>query len=170
MDLREYIRGVPDFPRPGILFRDITPLLSSPLALRYAIDKMSEECAALNPDAIVCVEARGFLFAAPMAYQLGIPLVPVRKMGKLPYETNSVTYDLEYGTDTVEIHVDAISKGHRVVIVDDLLATGGTMAASAKLVEQTGGVIAGLSVLIELCELKGRALLDGYDLISLIEY
>jgi adenine phosphoribosyltransferase len=170
MDLREYIRDVPDFPRPGILFKDITPLLSSPAALKYAIDWMSEKCAALNPDALICVEARGFLFAAPVAYQLGIPLVPVRKMGKLPYETNSVTYDLEYGTDTVEVHVDAIFKGQRVVIVDDLLATGGTMAASAKLVEQTGGEIAGLSVLIELCELKGRALLDEYDLISLIEY
>jgi adenine phosphoribosyltransferase len=170
MDLREYIRDVPDFPRPGILFKDITPLLSCPAALRNAIDQMGEKCAALNPDIIVCVEARGFLFAAPIAYQLGIPLVPVRKKGKLPYETNSVTYDLEYGTDTVEIHVDAISEGRRVVIVDDLLATGGTMAASAKLVEQTGGKIAGLTVLIELGELKGRARLDGYDLISLIEY
>ncbi len=170
MDLREYIRDVPDFPRPGILFKDITPLLSCPAALRHAIDQMGEKCAALNPDTIVCVEARGFLFAAPIAYQLGIPLVPVRKKGKLPYETNSVTYDLEYGTDTVEVHVDAISEGHRVVIVDDLLATGGTMAASAKLVEQTGGKIVALTVLIELCELKGRARLDGYDLISLIEY
>mgnify|MGYP001245390096 CR=1 FL=1 len=170
MDLREYIRDVPDFPRSGILFKDITPLLSCPAALRHAIDQMGEKCAALNPDTIVCVEARGFLFAAPIAYQLGIPLVPVRKKGKLPYETNSVTYDLEYGTDTVEVHVDAISEGQRVVIVDDLLATGGTMAASAKLVEQTGGKIAALTVLIELCELKGRARLDGYDLISLIEY
>ncbi|MDA0769952.1 MAG: adenine phosphoribosyltransferase [SAR202 cluster bacterium Casp-Chloro-G4] len=170
MDLTEYIRDVPDFPQPGILFKDITPLLSHPPALRQAIDQMGERCAALNPDTIVCIEARGFLFAAPMAYKLGVPLVPVRKRGKLPYQTHSVTYDLEYGSDTVEVHVDAISQGHRVVIVDDLLATGGTMAAAAKLVEQTGGEIAGLSVLIELGDLHGRDRLGGYEVISLIEY
>ena len=170
MDLKEYIRDVPDFPRPGILFKDITPLLSHPPALRHAIEQMGERCAALEPDTIACIEARGFLFAAPMAYQMGKPLVPIRKKGKLPYLTYEVTYDLEYGSDTVEVHVDGISDGHRVVIVDDLLATGGTMAAAARLVEQTGGEIAGLSVLIELCELKGRDRLNGYDLISLIEY
>ncbi|MCH8826414.1 MAG: adenine phosphoribosyltransferase [Chloroflexi bacterium] len=170
MDLRDYIRDVPDFPRPGILFKDITPLLSHPPALRYAIKEMGKRCAALDPDTIVCIEARGFLFAAPMAYEMGKPLVPIRKRGKLPYKTLSVTYDLEYGTDTVEVHVDAISEGDRVVIVDDLLATGGTMAAAARLVEQTGGEIAGLSVLIELSELNGRAMLGGYGLISLIEY
>lgn len=170
MDLREYIRDVPNFPHPGILFKDITPLLSHPPALRYAIDEMGEKCAELKPDTIACIEARGFLFAAPMAYRMGIPLVPVRKKGKLPYHTYAVTYDLEYGSDTVEVHVDAISDGNRVVIVDDLLATGGTMAAAAKLVEQTGGEIVGLSVLIELSELKGRDLLGGYNIISLIEY
>ena len=139
-------------------------------ALRYAIDLMGKKCAALEPDTIVCIEARGFLFAAPMAYQMDKPLVPVRKHGKLPYHTHEVRYDLEYGTDAVEVHVDAISNGDRVVIVDDLLATGGTMAAAARLVEQTGGEIVGLSVLIELRELNGRASLGDYDVISLIEY
>ena len=170
MDLKEYIRDVPDFPQPGILFKDITPLLRHPPALRHAIDKMGEMCAALNPDTIACIEARGFLFAAPMAYKMGKPLVPVRKKGKLPYQTHKVTYDLEYGSDTVEVHVDAIAAGHRVVIVDDLLATGGTMAAAAKLIEKTGGEIAGLAVLVELTDLNGRARLGDYDLISLIEY
>ena len=170
MDLRKYIRDVPDFPQPGIIFKDITPLLGHPPALRYAVDKMGEMCAALNPDAIVCIEARGFLFAAPIAYQMSKPLVPVRKMGKLPYRTHSVTYDLEYGTDTVEVHIDAISDGSRVVIVDDLLATGGTMAAATKLIERTGGEIAGLSVLVELTDLNGRARLSDYDVISLIKY
>ena len=170
MDLRKYIRDVPDFPQPGILFKDITPLLSYPPALRCAIQEMGKKCAELDPDTIVCIEARGFLFAAPMAYEMGKPLVPVRKQGKLPYDTHSLTYDLEYGSDTVEIHVDAIADGHKVVRVDDLLATGGTMAAAAKLIEQTGGEIVGLSVLIELSELNGRALLDGYDVNSLIKY
>ncbi len=170
MDLSEYIRDIPDFPRPGILFKDITPLLAEPKALREAVDRLSELCAPLQIDAIVSIEARGFLFAAPLAYCIGKPLIPVRKKGKLPYETYSVTYDLEYGTDTVEVHTDAISDGHRVLIVDDLLATGGTMAAAAKLVERAGGTIAGLAVLAELTDLGGRDRLKDYKTFSLVKF
>ena len=170
MDLSEYIRDIPDFPRPGILFKDITPLLAEPKALREAVNRLSELCAPLQIDTIVSIEARGFLFAAPLAYCIGKPLIPVRKKGKLPYETYSVTYDLEYGTDTVEVHTDAISDGHRVLIVDDLLATGGTMAAAAKLVERAGGTIAGLAVLAELTDLGGRERLKDYKTFSLVKF
>ena len=170
MDLSEYIRDIPDFPRPGILFKDITPLLAEPNAFHEAVDWLSELCTPLRVDTIVSIEARGFLFAAPLAYCTGKPLVPVRKKGKLPYDTHSVTYDLEYGTDTVEVHTDAISDGHRVLIVDDLLATGGTMAAAAKLVERTGGTIAGLAVVLELTDLGGRKRLKDYDTFSLVRF
>ncbi len=170
MDLSEYIRDIPDFPRPGILFKDITPLLAEPKALHEAVDRLSELCAPLKVDTIVSIEARGFLFAAPLAYCIGKPLIPVRKKGKLPFDTYSVTYDLEYGTDTVEVHTDAISNGQRVLIVDDLLATGGTMAAAAKLVESTGGTIAGLVVLLELTDLGGRERLKDYTTLSLVKY
>ena len=169
MDLSEYIRDIPDFPRPGILFKDITPLLAEPRAFHEAVDWLSELCAPLRVDTIVSIEARGFLFAAPLAYCTGKPLVPVRKKGKLPFDTYSVTYDLEYGTDTVEVHVDGISNGHRVLIVDDLLATGGTMAAAAKLVERTGGTIAGLAVVLELTDLGGRERLKDYNTLSLVK-
>lgn len=170
VDLTGYIRDIPDFPRPGVLFKDITPLLAEPKALREAVDRLSELCEPLRVDTIVSIEARGFLFAAPLAYCMGKPLVPVRKKGKLPFDTHSVTYDLEYGTDTVEVHTDGIAKGHRVLIVDDLLATGGTMAAAAKLVERTGGEIVGLAVLVELTELGGRGLLKDYNTLSLVKY
>ena len=170
MELREYIRDIPDFPRPGILFKDITPLLSEPAALRDAVDQMAALCHPQDLDTIVSIESRGFLFAAPLAYCLGKPLVPVRKQGKLPYDTHMVTYDLEYGSDTVEVHTDAISQGQRVLIVDDLLATGGTMAAAAKLVEQAAGKVAGLIVLVELTDLKGRERLKDCDIMSLIKY
>ena len=170
MDLKRYIRGIPDFPRPGILFRDITPLLKDPAALREAVDKLAEYCASRRADAIVGVEARGFLFAAPLAYRLGIPLIPVRKGGKLPFETHTVSYALEYGSDAVEVHTDAIASQQRVVIVDDLLATGGTLAAAASLVKKTGGQVSGLAVLVELTDLKGRSLLECYDIHSLIKY
>ncbi|MCH8061949.1 MAG: adenine phosphoribosyltransferase [Chloroflexi bacterium] len=169
MDLSEYIRDIPDFPRPGILFKDITPLLAEPRAFHEAVDWLSELCAPLRVDTIVSIEARGFLFAAPLAYCTGKPLVPVRKKGKLPFDTYSVTYDLEYGTDTVEVHIDGISNGHRVLIVDDLLATGGTMAAAAKLVERTGGTIAGLAVVLELTDLGGRERLKDYNTLSLVK-
>ena len=124
MELKSYIRDIPDFPVPGILFRDITPLLGDSGAMKFAIDSMMEMCEAMRPDVIVSVESRGFLFAAPLAYRMGKPLVPVRKPGKLPYDTYSATYELEYGTDSLEIHRDAISAGQRALIVDDLLATG----------------------------------------------
>ena len=169
MDLSEYIRDIPDFPRPGILFKDITPLLAEPRAFHEAVDWLSEICAPLRVDTIVSIEARGFLFAAPLAYCTGKPLVPVRKKGKLPFDTYSVTYDLEYGTDTVEVHIDGISNGHRVLIVDDLLATGGTMAAAAQLVERTGGTIAGLAVVLELTDLGGRERLKDYNTLSLVK-
>jgi len=170
MDLKKYIRDIPDFPRPGILFRDITPLLGQPAAFRYAIDQLAEQCYSREVDTIVSIESRGFLFAAPLAYRMDKPLVPVRKSGKLPYMTHSVTYDLEYGTDTVEVHADAISHGQRVLIIDDLLATGGTMSAAARLVEQTGGEVICLAVLVELADLKGRERLKEYETISLIQY
>ncbi len=170
MELRDYIRDVPDFPRPGILFRDITPLLKDAAAFRAAVDRLVEYCEPLRLDAIVGIESRGFLLAAPLAYCIGAPLIPVRKKGRLPFETHTVSYDLEYGTDALQVHTDAISEGQHVIIIDDLLATGGTMSAAAKLVEQTGGQVAGLVALIELTDLNGRGQLNGYDIFSLIEY
>ena len=163
MELKEYIRDVPDFPKPGILFRDITPLLKEPAAFREAVDRLAAKYAAEELDVIVGIEARGFVLAAPLAYSLGKALVPVRKEAKLPFETHRVSYALEYGSDAVEIHTDAISSGQRVLIVDDLLATGGTMAAAARLVEIAGGQVVGLAVLVELADLDGRARLRGYD-------
>ena len=170
MDLRPYIRDVPDFPKPGILFKDITPLLKAPAAFRYAIDAMAREYGTRDVDAITGVDARGFLLAAPLAYRLGKPLVPVRKRGKLPFDTVIAEYDLEYGTDAVEVHVDGISSGQSVVVVDDLLATGGTLAATVDLIERTGGRVEGVAVLVELTELNGRERLQGYDLLSLIAF
>ena len=170
MNLKDYIRDVPDFPTPGILFRDITPLLKDPKAFRSTIDMFAERYADAQIDVVVGIESRGFLFAAPLSYRLGIPFVPIRKQGKLPYDTHKVTYALEYGSDAVEVHVDAISTGSKTLIVDDLLATGGTMAASAKLIEQVGGEVAGLAVVIELTDLNGRAMLSGYDVHALVKY
>ena len=170
MDLRDYIRDVPDFPEPGILFRDITPLLQSPQAFDHAIDRLVGACSGRPFDAVCGIDARGFLFAAPLALRLGKPLVPVRKAGKLPSETVSVTYSLEYGEAAVEMHADAVSEGERVLIVDDVLATGGTLAAAAKLVGAAGGVVAGAVVLVELTALGGRQALDGCDVLPLITY
>ena len=170
MDLTQHIRDVPDFPTPGILFRDITPLLQHPAAFRFAVDQMAERFADTSFDAIVGIESRGFLFASPLAYKLGIPLVPARKQGKLPYETNSVSYELEYGTDSIEVHVDAVRPGDRVLIVDDLIATGGTLAATVELIERIGGSVAGVGVVIELSDLNGRDLLSGHDVESLLTY
>jgi len=171
MNLKEHIRTIPNYPKPGILFRDITPLLSSPSALRYAIDELANKInQEMEVDTIGSIEARGFLFAAPIAYKLNKPLVPIRKPGKLPFSTRYVTYDLEYGRDKIEIHEDAITEGEKVVLVDDLLATGGTMDAAATLVENCGGVISGLATLIELTELEGRSNLSNYHTVSLIEY
>ena len=170
MDLKQYIRDIPDFPVEGVLFRDITPLLQEPAAFRYVIDRLAERYEADSIDVVLGIEARGFLIGAPLAYRLQKPFVPVRKEGKLPYETRAVKYALEYGQNVVEVHTDAVSEGQRAVMVDDLLATGGTMAAGAELVESMGGQVAGLAVIIELIDLDGRERLSGYDVYSLEQY
>ena len=170
MNLASLIRDVDDFPVPGILFRDITTLLKDGPAFRSALDQLTEMVRALNADKIVAIESRGFIFGAPIAYSLGIGFVPVRKLGKLPAETITAAYDLEYGTNTVEMHRDAIDPGDRVVIVDDLLATGGTTRATIELVEQLEGEMAGLAFLIELTDLGARQYLEGYEIITLVRY
>ncbi len=170
MDLRAYIRDVPDFPKPGVMFKDITPLLVDPAAFAYSVAKMSAHFATRKIDAIAAAEARGFLFAAPMALELRKPLIPLRKPGKLPYATHSFKYDLEYGSAELHVHTDAVVPGSSVLLVDDVLATGGTMAAACKLIEQAGGSVAGCAFLIELSFLKGRTLLTGRDCFSLITY
>ena len=166
--LRRLVRDVPDFPQPGILFRDITPLLGDAAAFRAVVDALA--AAYRGVEAVVAIESRGFILGAPIAYALGAGLVPVRKLGRLPSATLRAEYALEYGTNTLEIHRDAIQPGARVVIVDDLLATGGTVRAAANLVERLGGVIAGISVLAELTALRGRDLLAAYDVRSLVAY
>ena len=170
MDLREKVRVIEDFPKEGISFKDITTLISDGEALKEAVDKMAEFFKDENIDLVVGPEARGFIFGVPVAYALGAGFVPVRKPGKLPADTVKVEYDLEYGSDILEIHKDAIKPGSRVAIVDDLLATGGTIAAVTKLVEQVGGEVVGLSFAIELEELKGREKLKDYDVMSLLKY
>lgn len=163
MDLRKYIRDVPDFPKKGIVFFDITPLLLYPEAFAHTIDKLAERFKNSGANKILAAEARGFIFGAPLAYKLGIGFVPVRKTGKLPWTCTSVTYDLEYGTDTLCMHTDAVEKGDKVLIVDDVLATGGTMAGMIKLVETTGGTVSGIALLLELGFLDGRNKVKGYD-------
>jgi adenine phosphoribosyltransferase len=170
MDLTAYIRDVPDFPKPGVLFKDITPLLADPKAFGYAVAKMAAHFATAPLGAIAAAEARGFLFAAPLALELNLPLVPLRKPGKLPYKTHSFKYDLEYGSAELHMHIDGIPEGSKVLLVDDVLATGGTMAAAGKLVEQAGGSVAGCAFLIELGFLGGRAHLPGYEVFSLLTY
>lgn len=170
MDIKSLIRDIPDFPKPGIVFRDITTLLSNPEGLRYTIDSMAEQCADLAVDYIVGMESRGFIFGAPLAYRMNVGFIPVRKPGKLPAAVHSVEYDLEYGTDTLEIHQDAASPPSRVLIVDDVIATGGTAAATAKLVEQTGCELAGFGFIIELTALAGRAKLPDVPIVALVEY
>ena len=164
------IRDIPDFPKPGILFKDITPVLSNPQAMQEVVSELSAFARGVGPDLIVGIESRGFLFGIPVALELEIGFVPIRKLGKLPYKTVTEEYALEYGSNTVEIHQDAIHPGQRVLIVDDLLATGGTAAAAAKLVERVGGVVIGFAFLVELGFLPGRALLKGYDVKALITY
>ena len=170
MNLKDYIRGIPDFPEPGILFRDITPLLASPAAFDCAVAQLVEKCREPDFDVVVAIESRGFLFGAPLARELCKPLVPVRKPGKLPAETRSVKYDLEYGSNVLEIHTDAIQQGQRALIVDDLLAIGGTLSAASRLVEDSGGEAVKLAVVIELAFLDGRSKLQGQDVVSLIQY
>lgn len=167
-ELRDLVRDVPDFPQPGILFRDVTPLLASGPALRSAVDSLAGAFSGV--DAVVGIESRGFILGAPVAYALGVGMVLVRKLGRLPRATERAEYDLEYGTNTIEIHHDAIQPGQRILIVDDVLATGGTAAAAAELVERLGGEVAGIAVLIELSGLGGRDRLAGYPVVSLIAY
>ena len=168
--LKDFIREVPDFPKPGILFRDITPLLADPEALAAAIDALSEPFLDGDIDVVAAVEARGFIFGSAVARRLGAGFVPLRKQGKLPWETESITYGLEYGTDTIEMHRDALGPGTRVLMIDDLLATGGTMAAACQLAEKLGAEIAGLTFLIELSDLGGRERLGDYPLHVVIRY
>jgi adenine phosphoribosyltransferase len=170
MDLKEYVRDVPDFPEPGILFKDITPLLSDVKAFDYTIAQLVERYKDADFDVIVPVESRGFLFGAPLARELGKAMVPVRKPGKLPAETLSTDYELEYGANTMEIHADGVEKGQKVLIIDDLLATGGTLGASARLVEMTGGIVSEIGVIIELSFLEGRKNLSDYNIYSLLAY
>jgi len=170
LDLRDFIRDVPDFPQPGILFRDVTPLLKDPQAFAAALSGLEEYVAGRAPDAIVGIESRGFLFGTPIAARLGLPFVPIRKPGKLPAPHMSIEYALEYGEGQLDIHADALSTGASVVIVDDLLATGGTARGAISLVELLGAHVAGLAFLIELSGLDGRSLLQPYDVFSLIAY
>jgi adenine phosphoribosyltransferase len=170
MDLTTFIRDVPDFPKPGIVFKDITPLLADARALRYTMTMLANAVAGLAVDKVAGIESRGFLFGMPLARELNVGFIPIRKPGKLPWKTNRVEYVLEYGRDAVEIHQDSIRKGERVVICDDLLATGGTLAASCELVESVGGVLAACAVVIELGSLQGRQKLAGRKLISLLAY
>ena len=170
LKLSDYIRSIPDFPKPGILFRDITPLLAAPAAFGQAIAQMADHFRDAKIDAIAAAEARGFIFAGPLALELDAALIPVRKPGKLPYETLSFTYDLEYGTDTLEIHTDAIAPGANVLLVDDLLATGGTIEACCRMVEKAGGKVAGCAFLVELVGLEGAKRIAKYDKLSLIKY
>jgi len=168
--LKQLIREVPDFPKPGINFYDITTLLQDPDGLRQSIDGMIDKFSDQNIDTVIGIESRGFIFAVPLAYRLGAGFVPVRKPNKLPHHKVSESYDLEYGQDTLEMHRDAVGEGHRVLIVDDLLATGGTAGAVTKLVSQVGGNILGLAFLVELTFLNGRSKLDGYNVHSFLKY
>ncbi len=170
MDLASYIRDIPDFPKPGILYKDITPLLAEPQAFAEAIRQLCEHYAGQQVDAVAAAEARGFLFAAPMALTMKRPLIPLRKPGKLPYRTYSLKYDLEYGSAELHVHVDGINEGQRVLVVDDVLATGGTMKAACQLVQKAGGTVVGCAVLVELEFLKGRELLKPYEVFSVIRF
>ena len=170
LDLSSYIRDIPDFPVKGIMFKDITTLLADPQGFRASVDGLAEAVQDLRPDAIVAMEARGFLFAAPLAYKLGVPLVPVRKPGKLPSKTISISYELEYGTDTLEMHEDALPERSRVLVVDDLLATGGTARGVVELVRKVNCEVIALAFVVELTFLKGREKLDDLPVYSLIRY
>ena len=169
-DLTQYIRAVPDFPKPGVCFYDITTLLQDSKGFKQALDGMEQYVRSCNPDVIVAIESRGFIFAGPLSLRLGAGFVPVRKPGKLPFTTHREEYELEYGTDTIEIHTDGVCEAEKVIIIDDLLATGGTAEATAHLVEQCGGEIIGFGFLVELTFLNGISKLSDYDVLSLIKY
>lgn len=169
--LKRSIRDIPDFPKPGIIFKDLTPLLKEPKTFALVLDTLTSKCAELKPDVISGIEARGFILAPVVAYNLGIPFVPIRKPGKLPYKVQKMEYALEYGTDSVEVHADAVNKGDRIVIIDDLLATGGTAGAAHKLLTTLGGSVIGIGFIIELAFLSGREKLPrDVDVFSLISY
>jgi adenine phosphoribosyltransferase len=170
MDFRPFIRDIPDFPKPGILFKDITPLLMDPTAFRASVERLAERYGHQKIDAIAAAEARGFLFAAPLALALRKPLVPLRKPGKLPFRTYSLKYDLEYGQAELHMHVDGIAAGQSVLMIDDVLATGGTMAAGCQLIHQAGGTVLGCAFLVEISGLNGRQKLQGHDVFSLVSY
>ena len=170
MKLEDYIASIQDYPIEGVLFRDVTPLIGDGEAFRYACSKFVEFAREVGAEVIVGPESRGFIFGCPVAYELGIGFVPARKPGKLPRETVSVEYALEYGTNTMEMHADAIKPGQKVLVIDDLLATGGTIVGANKLIEQLGGVVVGCAFLVELEDLKGREKLDGYNVLTLIKY
>jgi adenine phosphoribosyltransferase len=170
MDLKSLIREIPDFPKPGILFRDITTLLSDPDGLRCTIDSLTEKCQSLSPEYVVGMESRGFMFGTPLAYNLGAGFIPVRKPGKLPAAVHTVEYELEYGTDRLEMHQDALQPGSRVLIVDDLIATGGTASATAQLVKRIGCELVGFGFIIELKDLGGRQRLPDAPIVTLMEY
>lgn len=170
MNLKDYIATIPDFPQEGILFRDITPLMTAPDAFQEACKRLCEFAKEVDAQVIMGPESRGFIFGCPVAYELGIGFIPVRKPGKLPRETVSVSYDLEYGTNELHVHADSIQKGQRVLIIDDLLATGGTVDATIQIVKQLGGEVVGCAFLIELLSLKGRELLKDYPLLTLMSF
>jgi adenine phosphoribosyltransferase len=168
--LRGLIRDIPDHPEPGVVFKDITPLLADPKGLAVTVGAIAERYEGSGVDHVAGIEARGFIFGAPVAHALGAGFVPVRKRGKLPWRTRAVEYDLEYGTDSLEVHVDALEPGNRVLVVDDVLATGGTAAAAVRLVEQAGASVVGLGFVIELGFLAGRGKLGEHEIVSLVEY
>lgn len=170
IDLRDYIRNIPDFPKPGVMFKDITPLLANPVAFRSAIEQFGRHFKGRGIDVIAAAEARGFIFGAPLAMQMGAGFVPIRKPGKLPYATIAQEYQLEYGKDRLEVHTDALTHGHRVLLLDDVLATGGTMRACCDLVQSTGAELVACTFLIELSFLEGRAKLEPCEVFSLITY
>jgi adenine phosphoribosyltransferase len=170
VELSQFIRAIPDWPKRGILFRDITPLLADPKAFVESIDALADPFTGAGIQYVAAVEARGFIFGSAVAEKLGAGFVPIRKEGKLPFKTTSITYDLEYGTDTLQVHTDAVEQGAKVLMVDDLLATGGTMEAAARLIEKIGGRVEAVVFLIELAELNGRAKLQKYKIESLICY
>lgn len=170
MDLKKVIRNIPDFPKKGVVFRDITPLLRDSEAFRYSVDCLAEKYKDVEIDAILGAEARGFIFGSVLAYKLGVGFIPVRKPGKLPFDTCSVSYSLEYGENVLEMHLDAVNPGDKILIVDDLVATGGTAKAKAELVEKRGGEVLGFCFVIELEFLNPRKMLEGYDVFSLVKY
>lgn len=168
--LTDHIRDIPDFPKPGVVFKDITPLLADVDAFRFTVDAIADHFAGRNVDKVLGIEARGFILSAPVAYRFGAGFIPVRKAGKLPWHIEKEEYELEYGTDLLEVHRDALAPGEQVLIIDDVMATGGTAAATVRLVEKLGACVVGLGFIIELAFLGGRERLAGYDVVSLVTY